>query len=321
MKSYVLTPNGVTVYVQGKPVTVEAKNRNYKKVCEAIEKNSPDEEILSLASAGEVPVTVEEAVKTDKRFTIEGDKVFFLKDSGVRVELNNILCKYILKLANHGMSLDPIEKFVTNMMQNPSYDARERMFNFLQHEGLPITPDGCFLAYKYVGNDYYDLHSGTVLYEIGTEVSEPREECDDNPNNPCSRGLHVGSLAYASHGPKTLILKVNPRDVVTVPVSESEKMRTCKVFVVKEYEKPLTGELYNERGEEENLNSLSFEIEWDDIAIGDYVEVYDYANRKTSGQVLSCCDVLMIKANLVHDKRVNGEYVAIPKSQVCKIYV
>jgi hypothetical protein len=66
-----------------------------------------------------------------------------------------------------------------------------------------------------------------------------RSLVDDNRDVACSVGLHVGNHHYASTflggGSKLLTVKVNPRDVVSVPSdSNDEKIRACRFTVLED---------------------------------------------------------------------------------------
>jgi len=139
-------------------------------------------------------------------------------------------------------------KFLENLMQNPSARGVSETYWFLENYGLPITDDGCFLAYKAVRSDYTDIYSGKFLNSVGSVVSMPRNMVDDNYGVDCSKGLHVGALDYvvgyghfvkgevrSANGNRLLIVKVNPKDVVSVPKYEGHtKMRVCEYTVASE---------------------------------------------------------------------------------------
>ena len=63
-----------------------------------------------------------------------------------------------------------------------------------------------------------------------------RELVDDNPTNTCSTGLHVACFGYAKDfGEKLVEVKVNPADVVCVPIDyNNTKMRVCRFEVLAE---------------------------------------------------------------------------------------
>jgi hypothetical protein len=70
-------------------------------------------------------------------------------------------------------------------------------------------------------------------------IETERRQVDDNTHAECSYGLHVGSHQYASGfrgaNGRLLIVKVNPRDVVSVPSDgAAQKIRTCRYEVVAE---------------------------------------------------------------------------------------
>jgi hypothetical protein len=81
----------------------------------------------------------------------------------------------------------------------------------------------------------------------------PRPRVDDDCNRGCSAGLHAGSLDYVrGYGNDTsryLIVKINPRDVVSVPSEDSRKLRCCEYLVVSEFKEQLNKPCYSSDGE------------------------------------------------------------------------
>jgi hypothetical protein len=75
----------------------------------------------------------------------------------------------------------------------------------------------------------------------------PREEVDEDPNRTCSTGLHVACFDYAKDfGERLIEVKVNPRDVVAVPVDyNGTKLRCCQFEVIREGKVILTQPLYD----------------------------------------------------------------------------
>jgi hypothetical protein len=87
---------------------------------------------------------------------------------------------------------------------------------------------------------YTDIHSKTFTIRLNEPVTMPREECDSNPNQLCSRGLHVGNLSYVKEfGHSDRVIHecvVDPADVVAVPRDyNNTKMRVCKYTPVAVY--------------------------------------------------------------------------------------
>lgn len=82
---------------------------------------------------------------------------------------------------------------------------------------------------------FTDWHTRRSTIILGEAVSMPREDCDNDPNNTCSSGLHVGAPGYvAGFGGRAsdnyiLACLVSPMNVVAVPYDyDFEKMRTCE---------------------------------------------------------------------------------------------
>ena len=122
-------------------------------------------------------------------------------------------------------------------MRNPSKRAVDELYGFLEKNSLPITPDGCFLAYKRVRGDYKDCYTGTMDNSVGCVVEMERNMVDDNRDNTCSAGLHFCSHDYlrSFSGERTVIVKINPADVVSIPSDyDNAKGRTCRYEVIGE---------------------------------------------------------------------------------------
>jgi hypothetical protein len=79
----------------------------------------------------------------------------------------------------------------------------------------------------------------------------------DDPENACSHGLHAGTIEYVKCfgevNDKIIIVKINPKDVVSVPSHETTKLRCCKYEVVQEYTDLLPRSVYkyNEDNEDD----------------------------------------------------------------------
>lgn len=135
-------------------------------------------------------------------------------------------------------------KFLDKLMDNPSFSAIEGLYRFMKHNCIEINPDGSIQAWKGVDNDLYSHRGGDIKGsdtikvdsrgrvfngDFGKEVRVPRSEVDDNPDNTCSKGLHVGNKEYATNWANTLLkVRVEPQDVVAVPKDyDGAKMRAC----------------------------------------------------------------------------------------------
>lgn len=176
-----------------------------------------------------------------ERVSVAGGHVFFDGD-----EVNSVLTDHILRAYEEGADFLPLVRFYENLAQNPSEDSRQQLYGFLKAEDFTITDDGMILAYKGVASTgdpdvFQSISSGTaqvngvtqtghIQQKIGDVVTMPRSSVTFDPNVACSVGLHVGTWNYAStFAPFTLQVKVNPRDVVSVPTDHNnQKMRVCR---------------------------------------------------------------------------------------------
>ena len=169
----------------------------------------------------------------DKGFDVRHGLVY-LDDEA----LPDALSKRVLDFYDNNLPFQPLLKFWRKLRNNPSFNSRQMLFKFLEHNGHPITTEGNFIAYRAVRSDFKDKHTGTMDNSIGSVVLIPRSQVDDNPNNTCSYGLHVATMSYAQgqfagQGDVVLDVEVDPADVVAVPTDyDGTKMRVCKFKVV-----------------------------------------------------------------------------------------
>lgn len=157
--------------------------------------------------------------------------------------LHGVAVERLFSMKALGFDITPMVKFLENCQLNPYPEIVAKLYDFLESKGMPLTEDGCFLGYKYCNKDYFDSHTGkTVQYLPNTVVSVPREDYKDVTGHECaSKGLHVGNWEYSGVGNqrnterKHMVVKVNPKDVLSVPAgSNAKKIRVWEMFVVKE---------------------------------------------------------------------------------------
>jgi len=157
----------------------------------------------------------------------------------------------ILFFVREGLPFKRLLTFAKNLWANPSTKARTDLYKFLEHGNFPITEDGCFIAYKGVQQDYYSITAGKLklirgktnekgqIYNgIGEVIEVERSAVNPNENETCSHGLHAGSFKYANEfksGGRLVLVKINPKDVVSVPTDCScQKLRACLYEVIGE---------------------------------------------------------------------------------------
>lgn len=224
---YIVTSDAITVVLDGASKVVYKSNQHYPSLVAAL-KNKDIKEIRKT-------IDLAAAVNTfGKGKVYVKDGVVFYNSKPV----HNVVSDHILKMIREGYDSAPMLAFLRNLMNNPSETSRNELYLFLQKGKMPITPDGCFLAYKRVRNDYTDVHSGKFDNTPGKTVSMKREDVDDNRNNLCSRGLHFCSESYLPHfspGSKVVLVKVNPADVVSIPSDyENAKGRAWRYVVLQD---------------------------------------------------------------------------------------
>lgn len=246
--AHIITKNGsITAIIDGVPHTVDVSQSNYERIKKALLDNNPAEFLKYKDIAATIENKLGKTPLSVGKVTVSNGQVYY---NGKVI--HHELTRRILEYVDNNYPFKSLIAFLENLLQNPSMASVDDLLPFLEHRNIPITEDGCFLAYKGVNDDYTDCHTSTFSNVVGSKHSMPRNEVDDNRNNGCSRGFHVGSLQYATtFGRRTVIVKVNPRDAVSVPLCSSEqKLRVCAYEVVGEYTGPLVGPVYKSEGVE-----------------------------------------------------------------------
>lgn len=231
----------LTLVLNNRTYQVLPDHINYKMILEALPTATADE-LLDI-------VDVEKAVATFSDGLVE------IKNGQVTYEgevVHGSISKRILEFMSKGLPFQPLVNFLNNLMENPSMQSQKELYDFLEHEHLPITEDGHFLAYKAVRSDFKDKYRGVFDNSVGKICKMQRAKVDDDRARGCSDGLHAGALNYVAgygsveSGDRIVIVKINPRDVVSVPSDcNCEKLRTCQYEVVGEYQGELLKPLYS----------------------------------------------------------------------------
>ena len=270
----------LTLVLNNRTYQVLPDHINYKMILEALPTASADE-LLDI-------VDVEKAVSafSDGLVEIKNGKVLYEGE-----EVHGSISKRILEFMSKGLPFYPLVNFLHNLMENPSMQSQKELYDFLEHEHLPITEDGHFLAYKAVRSDFKDKYRGVFDNSVGQVVKMQRAKVDDDRARGCSDGLHAGALNYVAGygsvdaGDRIVIVKINPRDVVSVPSDcNCEKLRTCRYEVVGEYQGELSKPLYaatfteDEYADDEDDYNNDYSWGWnddDEDAEEAYSEDYD----------------------------------------------
>lgn len=243
-EAYLVTPNNVTISKDGKTLIVSKQYADFQGVIEKLKLNDFDG-AFELADRA-----LNLSTKSNGVFTVVNGVVY--RDG---LPVHNVVSDRIREFQETGLPYEPLVKFLENLMSNPSERAISELYKFLENKHLPITEDGHFLAYKSVLGDYmsvtsgsrparvsndggksWKIYTGHLPNNIGNIIEMDRSDVDDNPNQECSFGLHTGSIDYVNDfsGSKKIIIKVNPRDAVSVPHRDAQKLRVSRYEVVSE---------------------------------------------------------------------------------------
>ena len=227
--AYTVTDKAVSVMINCEMYTVSSTDDRYKQVLEAIRADDFDRIATIMDVKG--------------RLVSESNGGIYLMNGQLRCdefEIPALLAQRIVESLHKNLPTNPMVNFITNLRENPNESGSivEELWSFLEVCNLPITSDGCFLAYKMVNPDFTDIYTGKMDNSVGAVVEMNRADCDFNRGEFCSSGLHFCSEGYLGHygtrsTSQVVVVKVNPRDVTSIPTDyKYAKGRACRYEIV-----------------------------------------------------------------------------------------
>jgi len=259
-------------------------------------RNNPNYDLVKTLIFKGQPTKALEAFDITLKLKRHSSGEFFVGEDGiVYMDKNNpvpmpmALSKRVIQFAEANLDFKPLVNFWNNIQLNPNPESIKDLYGFLEHNGIPITQDGCFCAYKKVQADYKSGNAGVWEFDEakgewvkneqkfydntpGQVVTMPREKVDANREVTCSSGLHVAAFNYAIgySGTRMVLVKVNPINVVSVPTDYNlEKMRTCGYEVLQDITEELKTPTYGPV-DEAYWDDEEDEEEWDDATANDW---------------------------------------------------
>lgn len=241
IQGFTITPNTISVVVDGKARLIDSSREGFTELpgllyaARSAQKNGG-----SLAPTDRVALEKYLDLRTfivrqthgaveicDDRVMFQGMPIF------------GVLVERLIEQQKAGYDTEPLALFLANLMQNPSDNAKDELYLWLESSNLPITDDGHFLAWKAVRHDYKSHHDGATDNSIGKSLEMPRDMVDPDRDRTCSSGFHFCSYSYLpkywSDSSKVMIVKINPADVVAIPSDyNNAKGRACKYTVIAE---------------------------------------------------------------------------------------
>lgn len=236
---YVISGSVVTILFEGKNIPVSTAHPKYDEVLKMVKEGDADALRLFLTPKQAVVESAAGAAKG--RVTLVDGELLF---DGEPMAGSNV--SRILSYQRDGHDIQPYLNYEANKAENPSFRARKELDGFVEACRLPVTQDGHILAYKVVAPDFTDLYTRKMDNSVGAIVEMDRREVDDDCNRTCSDGLHFASLEYILKGNygtgyqganHLVIVKINPRDVVSIPTDyNNSKGRACRYEILEEVE-------------------------------------------------------------------------------------
>lgn len=198
---------------------------------------------------------------------------WFLKRYGMTISKSGLFVAYRnVQLKSEGKTIKTeLANFISNQYSRVKYKLKKSPKNYFIGYQVDLTEDNLIvhtdkakfkqilgkldelyanLSDEQVAPVYTDAHTRTFTIKIGEPVTIDRSKCDAVQENTCSRGLHVAGRTWitkGSFGNISLMVLVNPADVVAVPPDDNYgKMRCCAYYPVQLIERDEDGEIIDQ---------------------------------------------------------------------------
>ena len=239
----------VTFVLDSKPHTFSASHLSYEKIREVLKM------LIHLqADPGSIPAS-EYAGQTDSLVhtlrRLANIDTFVAEVTEGRVEIGggvirvdgvehpeSEISRRMLLMLRERFDVRYLMRFLERLQCNPNQRVRDGLFRWLEVSNMPLTPDGAFVAYKFVRPDYTDYYTGKIDNSIGAVI--PRINFDaintDGERTCAASGYHFCGHGYGRvmNHEHVMLVKIAPEDVASFPVTEEHKGRCVFYEVVDE---------------------------------------------------------------------------------------
>ena len=289
---YILSENSLTIFWEGKPYTLRKDHVNFNLAKDAV----MDARYDDLGDLLDIAKSVEDFVQGDIEVK---DEVVYYKGH----RLHGVVVDKLLEMLRAGMKDSaPLVNFITKLQANPSANSVNELYSFMSYKSLPNTSEGKILGYKGVQSDFWSNtgNADTIVLQgqtnerhqifngVGETIEVARRCVDDNKDNHCSFGLHIGSYDYANNWAgedgRLLVVEFDPEDAVSVPTDcDFQKLRVSKYRVVSDItdtRKELNNPVYEANKPIYGSNEVDLEVGFaDDEDDEGYVDTEDWDNE------------------------------------------
>lgn len=281
-------------YADGDTATIPESHDRFEDLIDLLLSGAGDEPVRDLvdimfAAKKKLSILSERITYTPHHILFDGDPIHGELVEAIREAFE----------ADNLDALRPIVNFLEKVSTNPALESIDALYRWISNGELTIHEDGDFLAYKGVNRDSEGNavsvssgtafvngveHKGNIPNAIGSVITMPRSVVDARGFVGCSVGLHAGKSSYAfdfgSGG--TILVKINPRDVVSVPTDcGSQKLRVCRYVVLREIESVLDFRVYREVSPVEDTAPQVDDEEYFEDFADDVVDLEEQEPEKT----------------------------------------
>jgi len=281
MLSYSISQNdetgtaNIALYLAGDVLQARSDHPSYQAILEGLLANDETVDYPALFSA-ERAIASKFSVLSD-RVSVKNGEVYLDGD-----QVDGALERQIVSFLEAGEDFTPLVLFYEKLLSNPLGNVQQGIYDWAVANGLTISDDGNLLGYKSLqstedgykpsrasatGQDRVngqEVGQGNeIVQNPGDVVEMPRSKVLNEPSRACADGLHIGTFSYAHsfYGDTVMLVEFNPRDIVSLPDSNSSwKLRVCRYTVLMPVSEALAAPVFHTVVEPDEDDSKG---EWD----------------------------------------------------------
>lgn len=231
------TPTSITLVVDSRHRQIDRSHANFNRVADQLkfmrtitEEAEYGRAVDQLRTFIDIPAFV--ALVTEGRVQISKNEV--------RVDgqtTHGHIAERLLEMLREGFDVLPLARMLQRLDDAPIKNVKDQFLRWLEKSHMPLTEDGCVIAYKYVREDYTDGWSGRIDNHVGAVIQRLEvNSVNADPENTCAAsGYHFCSFGYL-HGqqPRIMLVKIAPEDVCSFPSTEEAKGRCLFYEIIDE---------------------------------------------------------------------------------------
>ena len=146
MIAHIITPTTITLIIDAKDYLIKRNSKQAEQILTELRKETPSKTKLKNLADTATAVTL----YTDRTLVIMEDGTITKNGE----PLPDVIAQKVMACFKNGVPFANLANFFQRLDANPSRRAIKELYEFLAHQGMPITPQGSIPGYKGLNPNY-----------------------------------------------------------------------------------------------------------------------------------------------------------------------